>query len=283
MAVFKVENEFNNLLQLSQNENKWQILSVTGLNQPPANIATSIIPNFDGARFNSSRLEPRNIVITLAIKGNVETNRMILNSIIYSKRYLKVYYQNNTVNVYIEGYVESFEYDVFEKGVQAQISIICPNPYWIDSNTNISVLTPLIDLFEFPFSLPEEGISFGELINNLSNTLINGGSVQTGAVIIMTSDYTVLNPSITNVTTAQTMKLNVEITPNDQIVISTLRGKKFISMYSAGDIQNIINDLDESSSWINVVPGENIFTLGADYGLEHMQASVAIQNLYGGV
>lgn len=283
MAIFKVENEFNNLLQLSQNEDKWQLLSVTGLNQPPANIATSVIPNFDGARFNSSRLEPRNIVITLAIKGNVETNRMILNSVIYSKRYLKVYYKNNTVDVYIEGHVESFEYDVFENGVQAQISIICPNPYWIDSNTNISVLTPMIDLFEFPFSLPQEGISFGELINDFSNTLINGGSVQTGAVITITSDYTVLNPSITNVTTAQTMKLNVEITPNDQIVISTLRGKKFISMYSAGNMQNIINNLDESSSWINVVPGENIFTLGADHDLEHMQASVAIQNLYGGV
>ena len=230
MAIFKVENEYNNQLQLSQNENKWQLTSVIGLNQPPANIATSIIPNFDGARFNSSRLEPRNIVITLAIKGNIETNRMLLNSVIFSKRYIKVYYQNNSLNVYQEGYVESFEYDVFEQGVMAQISIICPDPFWRDVETNISVLTPIINLFEFPFTIPEEGIPFGEIIANITNIIQNNGSANTGTIITINSDYTVLNPSITNITTGQTMLINEELANNSQIIISTIRGKKSIYM-----------------------------------------------------
>lgn len=279
MAIFKVENEYNNQLQLSQNENKWQLTSVTGLNQPPANIATSIIPNFDGARFNSSRLEPRNIVITMAIKGNVETNRMLLNSVIFSKRYIKVYYQNNTLNVYLEGYVESFEYDVFEQGVMAQISIICPDPFWRDVETNTSVLTPIINLFEFPFAIPEEGIPFGEIIANITNIIQNNGSANTGAIITINSDYTVLNPSITNTTTGQTMLINEELTNNSQIIISTIRGKKSIYM----DGINIINKLDGSSEWIELVPGDNSFSLAANYGLDHMRVSVAFQNLYGGV
>jgi hypothetical protein len=279
MAVFTVENEYNNKLQLSQNENKWQLTSVTGLNQPTANIVTSVIPTFDGSRFNSSRLENRNIVITLAIKGNVETNRMLLNSVIFSKRYIKVYYQNNTLDVYIEGYVESFEYNVFENGVMAQISIICNNPYWIDTNTNMSLLTPIIDLFEFPFSIPEKGIAFGEIIENITNIVQNNGSATTGAIITITTDYTVLNPSITNKTTGQTMLINTELSGNSQIVISTIKGKK--SIYQDG--VNIINDLDSSSEWIEIVAGDNFFTLSADYGIEHMRASVSFQNLYGGV
>jgi hypothetical protein len=283
MAIFKVENEFNNMLQLSQNEDKWKLLSVTGLNQPPANIITSVVPGFDGARFNSSRLEARNIVITLAIVDHTETNRMILNSVIYSKRYIKVYYKNNSLDVYIEGYVESFEYDVFEQGIKAQISIICTNPYWIDKNSNMAILTPSVDLFEFPFSIPEEGIPLGGLTRDFSNAVINNGTVETGAVITITSNYSTTNPIITNMATHQTMKLNTTLMAGDQIIISTLRSKKFIKKYSNGQMYNIINDLDASSSWINIRPGENTFILQADHGSQFMQASVAVQNLYGGV
>lgn len=283
MAIFKIENEFNNMLQLSQNEDKWQLLSVTGLNQPPASIITSVVPGFDGARFNSSRLEARNIVITLAIVDHTEINRMILNSVIYSKRYIKVYYKNNSLDVYIEGYVESFEYDVFEQGIRAQISIICTNPYWIDNESNVTVITPMVDLFEFPFSIPEEGISLGELTSDFSNIVTNNGTVETGAVITIKSNYVTINPSITNVTTGQTMKINTTIAAGDQVIISTLRSKKFIKKYSAGQMYNIINDLDVSSTWINIIPGENTFILRSDHGSDFMQASVAIQNLYGGV
>lgn len=283
MPVFTVENEFNNQLRLTQNEDKWQVISITGLNQPNANIATSVIPTFDGSRFNSSRLENRNIVITLAIKGNVETNRMLLNSVIFSKRYIKVYYQNNTLDVYIEGYVEAFEYDIFEQGVMAQISIICPDVYWIDKATNVTLLTPVINLFEFPFSIPEEGIALSELLEQATNVVHNLGTVQTGAVITITTDYTILNPTIMNITTGQTMKINEEMTANDQIIISTVQGNKYIQMYSGGTTENIINKLDTPMEWITIVPGDNTFSVSADYGTEHMTVSVAIQNLYGGV
>lgn len=283
MLIVKIENEWNNQLQLTQNEDKWQLISMTGLNPPPANIATSIIPGFDGSRFNSSRLESRNVVITLALNGNVEINRMLLNAIILPKRYIKIYYKNNTLDVYIEGYVDTFEYDIFEQGVIAQASIICTAPYWIDCKERTTILSSIVNLFEFPFSIPNEGIALSETLVSVSSDVINLGTVQIGVMITIECNRKIINPSVINTTTGQTMKLNTELDDGDQIIINTVQGNKFIHKYSDDGIINIINSLDESSQWINLLPGYNIFMISSDYGTNNMIVTISMQNRYGGV
>lgn len=284
MPYFSIENEYNNNLQLTQNEKRWQLTSVTGLNSPPAAIYSSVVPTFDGERFNSARLEARDIVITLAINGDAEANRMALNKVILPKRYIKIYYQNKSLNVYIEGYVESFEYDVFaDNKIVAQASIICPDPYWRDQEQSEAVMTPVVDLFEFPFSIPEEGIALSELLTITGGDITNQGSAQSGLLITIEASREVLNPYIINATTGAKMLLNTEMTRGEVININTIRGSKYIRKYSDGVTTNILNDLDESSQWISLALGENRFTYGADYGEENMAVKIQYRNLYGGV
>ena len=76
MYRLTLENEFHSQIELTGQEDKWQVTNVTGLNPPPAVISTSVIPNFDGERFNASRLDKRNIVIRpLAYVRESETAR----------------------------------------------------------------------------------------------------------------------------------------------------------------------------------------------------------------
>lgn len=284
MPVFSIENEFNNSLQLTQQENRWQVLSVTGLNPPPAAITTSIIPTFDGERFNSSRLQARNVVITLAINGNAEENRMALNKVILPKRYIKVKYKNNTKDVFIEGYVESFEYDVFEdKKIKAMASILCPDPYWKDAAETEASMKTIVNLFEFPFSIPEEGIAISELLENTEGEILNQGTIQSGCMITIETTNNVLNPFIENITTGEKMIINKELTRGDVLTINTNRGKKSVKLYADGTITNIINDLDESSSWISLAIGANKFIYGAESGVNNMNIKIQFRNLYGGV
>jgi hypothetical protein len=284
MPVFSIENEYNNNLQLTQQENRWQVLSVTGLNPPPAAIATSIIPTFDGERFNSSRLQARNIVITLAINGNAEENRMALNKVVLPKRYIKVKYKNNTKDIFIEGHVESFEYDVFEDmKMRAQASIICTDPYWKDLEESETIIKSIINLFEFPFSIPKEGIAISEILNTDECEIINQGSIETGCTMEIEFINNVLNPYIENITTGEKMIINRELTQGDVLMISTQRGNKSIKLYKNGIITNIINDLDESSQWITLTAGANRFIYGAAAGAENMQIKIKYRNLYGGV
>lgn len=284
MPAFSIENEYNNQLQLTQNEKRWQLTSVTGLNSPPAAISTSVVPTFDGERFNSARLEARNIVISLVINGDAEANRMALNKVILPKRYIKIYYQNKSLNLYIEGYVESFEYNVFEDNkIHAQASIICPDPYWKDAGESEAILTPVVDLFEFPFAIPAEGIALSELLIVTGAGITNQGTIQAGLIITIEASREVLNPYITNATTGEKMLLNTELTKGEVATISTTRGSKYIRKYSGGTITNILNDLDDSSQWISLAIGENKFTYGADYGAENMTVKIQYRNLYGGV
>lgn len=284
MPIFTVENEWNNKLRLTQNEQKWQLTSVTGLNSPPANISTSIIPTFDGSRFNSSRLEARNLVISLAINGDAEANRMDLNSVIIPKRYIKVYYQNKRKSLFIEGYVESFEYDVFEEGkIRAQASIICPSPYWQDQQAQNILFTQIINLFEFPFSIPAEGIALSEMMTAEQGLIKNEGTIQGGFTFTMQALHKVLNPYIQNITTGQKMTIEREISSNEVVSVSTIQGQKSIRLYTGGETKNIINDLQEGSQWITLALGDNIFRYGADYGAENLTIKINFRNQYGGV
>ena len=283
MAIFKIENEFNNQLTLTQNEDKWQVVSVTGLNPPSANISTSVIPSLDGTRFNSSRLEQRNIVITLAINGDPEINRNTLNSVIFSKRYLRTYYKNKTKDVYIDGYVESVEYDVFENKMMMQISVICPFPFWRDLKTSTTILSPIIDLLEWPISLPLEGIALSETITDVKAFINNAGSAVTGVQMDFEAAGAVTNPFVQNLTTGALMQINVEMAADDVISVNTIRGRKSIVLYSGMTTKNIINDLDSESDWLTLNIGNNTLICGADYGVEYLRVKVYAQNLYGGV
>lgn len=283
MYTLKIENEYNSQLELTHNEDKWQITSVTGLNPPPASISTSVVAGFDGERFNSSRLDKRNIVISFVINSQVEKNRMLLNSVIFPKRYIKIYYKNSSKNLYIEGYVESFEYDIFSEKCACQLSVICPTPFWIDNNVTSVSLTSVIDLLEFPFSIPPEGIAFSEFVGIQTNIVANNGNIQTGIEIEIEALHNIIRPTIMNLTTSESMTLETEMQPGDRILISTIRGNKYVKLDCNCVESNLINNLTADSKWIQLVPGDNRFTYSASYGSEYINMTIRHRDLYGGV
>ena len=61
MFECKIENKKNNILTLTQSEESFQVYDVQGLNPPKAQINNSKIAGIDGSKFNSSKLDERNI------------------------------------------------------------------------------------------------------------------------------------------------------------------------------------------------------------------------------
>lgn len=282
MFTLKIENEFNAEKELTHNDS-YKVTSITGLNPPGAAITTSTIAGFDGERYNSSRMEKRNVVITIVINDNVAETLNEFNRLILPKRYLKTSYKTKEKNVYIEGYVESFEYDHFSNKVKCQISIICPSPYWIAQESEEKAMSPVVDLLEFPFSIPREGIAFCEKIGAKTEYVENNGTIETGAIIEINVTKKVENPLIENATTGQQMKLNIELYEDDHIAINTERGKKSIMLERNGTKSNILNSLTNASEWIQIMPGYNRFNYNADSGVDGMRLNIKYSTLYGGV
>lgn len=229
MFTLKVENTSNQTLILTQNESNYQVVKVDGLNPPKANIYTSEIANMDGGKFKSSKLEMRNIVLTLKINGDVEANRVHLYEYFKTGAWCKIYYSNDTRNVFIEGYVETVETDLFVINQEIQISIVCPNPYFKSLRAIYADISKVFGAFEFPFEIDKNGIEFSRYDANRETVIVNAGEFSNGVKITLTaSGGNVENPVIYNTETYEYLKLNMTINEGEIVVISTTKGSKSV-------------------------------------------------------
>ena len=277
-----VENASGQKLELTRQRNI-HVIGVDGLNPTDANIITSTMAGSDGSRFNSAVANQKNIVIHLRLTGDVETNRLTLYKYFRIKQYCKIYYQNDHRDVYCEGYVESFENDRFVVNNQADISIICPSSWFHQINTEKFQMSQVLPMFEFPFSIPKEGIEFSVLDRTQRTTVINSGEVDTGILIELAASSDVSNPRLYNADTNEVMKINIEMQAGDLIQVSTVKGNKYVRMVRAGVTTNIINRLDKYPVWFQLPPGETDFTYECDSGTEFLTVTFTVQNLFEGV
>lgn len=277
-----VENEKGEQLELTHNP-AYTITSVDGLYPPSATINTAVSATLDGSKFNSSRVNNRNIVIELYIESPCEQNRIELYRYVKSKRHIKLYYSNGVRDVFIEGYVETVPINIFDQKQKVQISIICPSPFFKGVETNLIEFSSVNDLFEFPFDIAEAGIEFSSLQLHVEKPIINGGDVVNGVEITLRSRGLVLNPKIYNTETKEYFILNFEMQAGDEITINTSVGNKFVALLRDGVETNIINKLQPGSTWLQLQPGDNVFTYEADEYVENLYCVFVQTSLYEGV
>lgn len=135
--ILSIRNSKNQTINLFEDEKVYQVISVSGLDPVKGQINTDTIVGVDGTRFNSARLNNRNIVIQLKINGDADTNRNDLyTKLPVKEKVLLTITTNRTVT--IEGYIEYINCDIFAKKQIAQISIICPDPYFRGSSSYIT-------------------------------------------------------------------------------------------------------------------------------------------------
>lgn len=277
-----VENKNNEKLELTNNSN-YAITSISGLNPAPANINTSKLATSDGSLLNSTFVKERNIVITIYIMQEIEKNRIALYKFFRPKQYIKLYYSNDSRDVFIEGYVETFEGDFFTKSENFQISIICPFPFFKSTEESVIVLTNISSQFTFPFSIPEEGIIFSEYYSTNSTPIVNAGDVEAGLIIDFYSTGNVVNPIIRNVDTGEFFGLNYTIEAGSIARITTIKGQKSAKLITYGTTTNIINYVMKNSTWLQLNSGENQFAVTTVSGSSFLTTTLYHTDLFEGV
>lgn len=130
MFTLKIKNNRGEIYELTHNRRQYSILDITGLTLPQCNVNMISSAGQDGGEYSSSHLNPRNIVITLALEGDIETNRQLLYTIFPPHSPVTVYYQTFNRDLYIDGYLEIIDGSLFAQRETMQISIICPDPYF---------------------------------------------------------------------------------------------------------------------------------------------------------
>lgn len=281
MYTLIAENEARQQLRLTGNKS-YDILDVSGTNPAAAVINTTDIVGVDGSRLNSTRIGNRNIVITLKINPPIEQNRLNLYRYFRTKRYIKLWYKNSSRSVYIEGYVETFENNPWTQLQEPQISIICPNPFWMSEKETSVDFSNSVALFEFPFSIPSTGIEFSRYQTNASAT-VNAGEIETGGIITFHALDAVANPKFYNSTTQQFFGLQFSMISGDIIVINTQKGEKSVRLVRGGVASNLMQYRESGSEWISFVPGENLVSYEATSGATDLRCRVSLVQKFEGV
>lgn len=285
MFSLKIENHKGEIIELTHNP-AYTITEITGLNPPAANINTVEAALLDGAIFNSSRVGIRNIVINFAIENSAEANRIALYRYVKTKKPCTVYFQNGRRNVYINGYFETLDINLFEQKQMAQISIICPLPFFIDMEQQNMEFSHTLALFQFPFSIDENGEEFSETLtgDELYFNAVNSGDIETGVIITIAANGGSLTyPSVTNTTTGETFKVNYILRESDELIINTNRGQKSVTLIRGDTTTNLINYIDSSSTWLQLETGANDLMCNAVFGSENLSCSIAYNLKYEGV
>lgn len=285
MYSLTVQNKYGTKMTLT-NDSRYYVVKVTGLTPAAANINTDALAVGDGSLFNSSRVSSRNIVITLQYRSgiNVEEARLDLYKAFKTKQWVRVFYKTSTRDVYIDGYVETFEGDLFERGQMAAVSIICPDPFFKAVESTVTDFNAVISLLEFPVEFPESGIPFSEIRAYSEKSVVNGGDAESGVIIRCNFTGETENPAFYNLTTGEGLSVAFSFLRGDSLIIDTNQGSKSITLIREGVTINMLNYLVQGSAWFLLTIGDNVFTFTADDdGRENMDVVFTSTNQFEGV
>jgi phage-related protein len=237
-----------------------QIRNIDGLEPVKASVNTSLFGSVDGAAFTGASVPSRNIVLTIHPNPDwhtwkYEDLRKLIYSYFMSKRSVRlVFYSDEDPPVEILGIVESVDNNIFSKDQEFNVSVICPDPYFISIDPKIIT---------------------GQTIRSGGNptTVTYNGSVETGfRVKVSFSSGTAPTVIGIQVGDSKVSYFNVTATVGSTLYLdmSSIAMQKYIQNVSIGSgvITNLLSKMQEGSTWPLFQPGDNDFSVVTDQGVQ---------------
>lgn len=272
-----VENEITeDSLTISMKEPEqsgFYIESIEGLGPADASIITMDMVSMAGSLFNTSRVQKRNIVLNIGMYENNIDNLNVEELRVKSYRYfpigrqVKLEFNTELRSVYIYGYVEKNQPNIFAEREKSQISIVCPNPWFKSKYGMITSLTgPNTYYMEYS----------GDVDTGIEISLYFTEDLQ-GRVVISNSSGTF---EINNELVKKINGLSSGIIRGDIVNINTNNGTKSIFL-KRGDVStSLLNIVGRNHNWIQIHKGGNDINISSP---SNFTGSITAPILYEGI
>ncbi len=273
------------------------VTGASGLGPAEGTINTVNFATSDGALFNSSRIKSRDIELNLKFLGSdIEAVRHKLLRYFRVKHPITLDFITDYRHTYITGHVEKNEIDIFSNSEGADLTIVCPNPFFklrdpVKGKNSVRFTTSTPS-FEFEFQDPNSGsptLIFGEMTSTGETVVVYEGDADASTIV----DIQFLGPAsgvkLYNTTTQTRINIDTNeisrllgstIRAGDRLSISSGVGDKYVKAYRDGNVYNALSALDKDSDWIFLTPGDNLITVRADTGIDNVSAIISFENLY---
>lgn len=228
------------------------VQDIDGLDPVKATLVSSSFAAMDGAQYQSSRRDTRNITMTLGLDPDyvVDTVRDLrkrLYNFFMPKSQIGLrFYMDDGSIVDIAGRVESFESPLFSNEPKVDISIICFDSDFIDS-TSVTLS--------------------GSTVSSTAETHLDyEGTIETGFVFVLhvnrsLTEFTIYNRPPDNNT--RVLDVAAAMVSGDTLTISTINGSKSVLLTRSGITTSLLYAMSSQSSWVDFQPGDNYFRIYA--------------------
>lgn len=264
---------------------------IEGIGQPTSTSQKTQGVEQDGCSADDALLDNRVIQLTTTIRThnreNLDKLKRRVYRVINPKTYnpetgkrgeLLIYYTNNANTYRIYGRVEdSVEFKERKNNHDsATISFLCVDPYWLDEKNSNAVVKSSTGGLKFPLKMPTEfaKVSFYKEIDNIGDT-------ETPLTIVFQGPAK--NPKITNKTTGEFIKVNMQIAEKERLVINTSQGYETVNLITPYETRDVYNNIDLNSTFFKLQVGKNLLEYASDLEIAKDSVSVEFSNRYIGV
>lgn len=258
--------------------------SYSGIHNYDGNVSTLKSAFGIGTSYIGTSVNQRDITLVIAFKDgkNLITNKQKIYNIFPLKDKGTLYYYEGYIERKINYYVEKVTLTRKANYIYATINLLCPSPYFMDSEETIATLSNWDKLFKFKLEIPDEtGIMFGQKNEASTIEIVNDSHISYGLTITFITNGEVVNPSLTNTKTKEIMKLNYTLKLGEQIVVTTYNNEKTIThIDSNGNESNITNALVFGTKFLQAPNGVNKYVTNADSGSANLDCTISYYNYY---
>jgi hypothetical protein len=226
----------------------------------------------DGDHFNSARIGKRNIVFDLVYYGeygnDIQGVRRRSYSLFPTKKRVFIEVATDDRTVWTVGNVEKNEPDIFSKDCKSQVSILCGDPKWYDSDGAKTTTFTQVETTDPPFY-------YGEINYEYDSVAVGGILTITFGSDITGSNDPILRVSCENATFDIYAPKN-GFKNGDTLAISSIPGNKYCIWTDETEAEiNALHLLSKDPDWITVEPGGcNIMVTGSTNAIK----SVVFEN-----
>lgn len=264
---------------------------VTGLRDVKAKVQTSSTLGQDGATFESSYIESRDITIKghiRALNGDAQKTAMrALDHVLNPKNAGTLIYKYGDFTRSIACHAETApQYKASTSWPEYTIDLVCPSPFWVEEAQTYQEISTWEGYFEFPEPGGLElaaGWEIGGRLANIIVTVPNAGDVDCGMTIQFTALGAVTNPKLLNVVTGEYMQLATTMQGGDVIEVTTHYGNRRATLIRNGERSNVFRTVSSGSTFLQLAVGDNLFKVEAGAGYADLDVAVMYSNQYLGV
>lgn len=256
----------NGLKTRINDEQNYALIAISGLQPPKALIQLGSLPQLDGSIVLQSKIEQRNIVLTLQVLSDFEANRRRLADIFKIKQKGSLTLTLSDRTVIIDSICESIEIVPMAWPLRAMISLICPQPYFEAEQSNHLELSSIEASWTFPLTLSPSGNPLGVLSPATAINAINTGDIPCGFTVRFQCVAPVENPKLIHMSTGEYIQLILTMTPGQIIEIQTDLGNKRIEEIQGSARINLFYTLKLGSTFFLLKENDNILFATSDTG-----------------